>query len=132
MSSRSAGPAGLIAFAAGVLLAAGAAACFSDRSVAGVEDGECRFRPGTGVPGSRVIVIRGFAFEPAELRIAAGERVSWLNCDEVAHTSTADGEQWASPLLAPGDGFTQAFEAPGEFTYQCDPHPFMTARVVVE
>ena len=132
MSRRVGGPGGVMAFAAGVLLAAGVAACFSDRSVAAVEEGECRFPTGTGVPGSRVIVIRGFAFEPAELRIAAGERVSWLNCDEVGHTSTADAEQWASPLLAPGDGFTQVFEAPGEFAYHCDPHPFMTGRVVVE
>ena len=60
------------------------------------------------------------------------ERVTWINCDEDSHTSTADGGQWSSPLLAPGDAFTQAFDAPGELAYHCEPHPFMRARVVVE
>jgi plastocyanin len=58
--------------------------------------------------------------------------VTWINCDVDSHTSTADGGEWASPLLAPGDAFTQSFETPGEFAYHCEPHPFMQARVVVE
>jgi plastocyanin len=48
------------------------------------------------------------------------------------HTSTADGGQWASPLLANGDAYTQTFEVVGDFPYHCEPHPFMTARVIVE
>lgn len=123
----------LIAACAGaILLAAGTTACFSDRSVAAIEEGDCRLPGGADVPGSTVVLIRRFAFEPAELRIGPGERVTWVNCDEVGHTSTADGEAWASPLLAPGDAFTQVFEVAGEFGYHCDPHPFMTGRVVVE
>jgi plastocyanin len=87
---------------------------------------------GEGVSGSTIVVIRDFVFEPADLRVRAGERVTWINCDVDAHTSTADAGQWTSPSLAPGDGFTQTFATTGEFPYHCEPHPFMTGRVIVE
>lgn len=115
-----------------MLIAGGAAACFSERTVAAVEEGECRFPVGEGVPGSTVVVIRRFAFNPEAVRIGVGERVTWINCDEDPHTSTADGGEWASPLLVPGDAYTRAFDEPGTFPYHCEPHPFMQARVIVE
>jgi plastocyanin len=122
---------GLVAGAA-ALIAGAVAGCFSERTVAAIEEGECRFPVGEDIPGSTIVVIRRFAFEPGEVRVRAGERVTWINCDEDPHTSTADGGEWASPLLVPGDAFTQVFETPGEFPYHCEPHPFMTARVIVE
>ncbi len=111
----------------------GLLACFSQRdaTTAPVE-GECSFPAGDDVAGSTIVVIRRFAFGPAEVRIRAGEKVTWLNCDLDSHTSTADAGGWDSPLLAPGDVFTQTFSAGGEFTYHCEPHPFMTGRVIVE
>ena len=114
-------------------LAAGAlAGCFSERGTTGPGEGECRFPVGDDIPGSKVVVIRRFAFGPSDLQVQAGDRVTWINCDEDSHTSTADEGAWSSPLLAPGDAFTQTFPEPGEFTYHCEPHPFMTGRVTVE
>jgi plastocyanin len=95
-------------------------------------EGVCSVELGEGFPGSTVVVIRGFAFEPAELRVSPGERITWINCDPEAHTSTADGGQWASPLLAPSQVFTTSFAAAGELPYHCEPHPFMTGRIIVE
>jgi plastocyanin len=118
---------GTIGLAAGLL-----AGCFSEREATAPAEGVCSFPLGAGVPGSTIVVIRDFTFEPADLRVRAGDRVTWINCDEDQHTSTADGGQWSSPLLAPGDGFTQTFSTTGEFSYHCEPHPFMTARVTVE
>ena len=100
--------------------------------MAPVEEGECRFPAGEDVPGSTIVVIRRFAFGPGEVRVRAGERVTWVNCDEDPHTSTADGGEWSSPLLVPGDAFTRTFEEVGAFPYHCEPHSFMTGRVVVE
>ncbi|MGH7508372.1 MAG: cupredoxin domain-containing protein [Gemmatimonadales bacterium] len=108
------------------------AGCFSQRDATAPVEGVCSFPVGEGVPGSTLVVIRGFAFQPGDVRVRAGERVTWVNCDTDAHTSTADAGQWASPLLAPGDGFTQTFPAVGEFSYHCEPHPFMIGRVIVE
>jgi plastocyanin len=122
----------LIVAGAAALIAGGVAGCFSERAAAPVDEGECRFPVGEDIPGSTVVVIRGFAFGPEEVRVRAGERVTWINCDLDAHTSTADGGEWESPFMAPGDAFTQAFETPGDFSYHCEPHQFMTGRVIVE
>ncbi len=116
-----------IGLAAGML-----AGCFSQREATAPIEGVCSLPVGEGVPGSTLVVIRGFAYGPVDVRVRAGERVTWINCDTDAHTSTADAGQWASGLLAPGDGFTQAFPTVGEFSYHCEPHPFMTGRVIVE
>ena len=114
------------------LAAAALAGCFSGRDATAPAEGECRFPIGDDIPGSTVVVIRRFAFGPPEVRIRAGERVTWINCDEDAHTSTADEGEWSSPTLVPGTAFTHTFAAVGEFTYHCEPHPFMTGRVIVE
>lgn len=114
------------------LAAAGLAGCFSERGVTAPIEGACSFPVGEGVPGSTIVVISKFAFGPTDVRVRAGERVTWINCDQDPHTSTADGGQWASPLFAPGSTFTQTFATAGEFAYHCDPHPFMTGRVIVE
>jgi plastocyanin len=109
------------------------AACFSSRDAAAPGEGECNLPVNDEVGGSRLVLIRGLSFEPAETRVRAGERITWVNCDEgQLHTSTADGGAWASPLLTTGEAFTQTFESAGEFPYHCETHPFMTASVVVE
>jgi plastocyanin len=108
------------------------AGCFSEHEATTSTGGLCSVELGESVPGSTIVVISQFTFGPTEVRVRAGERVTWINCDPEAHTSTADGGQWASPLLALGDGFTQTFMAAGEFPYHCEPHPFMTGRVIVE
>jgi plastocyanin len=119
---------GLTALAAGLSLG-----CFSQHDGTAPSEGSvCSFPVGEGVPGSTLVVIRGFAFGPADVHVRAGESVTWINCDVDQHTSTANGGVWASPLLSPGDAFTQNFQATGEFAYHCEPHPFMTGRVIVE
>ncbi|MGH7578709.1 MAG: cupredoxin domain-containing protein [Gemmatimonadales bacterium] len=114
------------------LAGAALAGCFSERDATAPAEGECRFPIGEDIPGSTVVVIRRFAFGPSEVRIRAGERITWINCDEDPHTSTADEGEWSSPTLAPGTAFTHTFAEAGEFTYHCEPHPFMTGRVIVE
>ena len=109
------------------------AACFSERdATAPPAEGVCSLPVGEGVPGSTLVIVRAFTFTPAEVRVRAGDRVTWVNCDPDSHTSTADGGQWSSPLLATGDAFTHTFDAVGDFPYHCEPHPFMLARVIVE
>src|SRR5215217_1342223 len=96
--------------------------CFSEHTAttAAVE-GSCSFPLGEDVPGSTIVVIQDFTFQPADVRVLAGGRVTWINCDTDTHTSTADGGQWASPLVPPGERFTQTFPATGEFPYHCEP-----------
>ena len=124
----------LLCGVAGAIALAAAAACFSDRSGTGPVTGTCQLPVDETVPGSVVVPISNFAFLPAEVRIRAGQTVTWLNCedDATAHTTHSDDEVWSSPLLSPGTAFSHTFDQPGTFDYHCDPHPFMTGRVVVE
>jgi plastocyanin len=108
------------------------AGCFSERAATAPVEDLCSIRVGEGVPGSTLVVISRFAFGPVDVRVRAGERVTWVNCDLEVHTSTADEGEWSSPSLSPGDGFTQTFSTTGEFSYHCEPHPFMIGRVIVE
>ena len=71
------------------------------------------------------------AFVPADLDIAAGTTVTWMNTDAVSHTSTSDGQAWNSGLLAPGRQFSFTFETAGAFKYHCAIHPGMVGTVVV-
>src|SRR3954454_17044810 len=114
------------------LAGAALAGCFSEHApTTAVTEGSCSFPLGPDVPGSTIVVIQDFTFQPGDVHVQAGGRVTWVNCDTDNHTSTADGGEWSSPLLAPGDRFTQTFPTAGEFPYHCQPHPFMTSRIIV-
>ena len=83
-------------------------------------------------PGAREIAIRDFSFDPAEIRVRAGETVSWMNDDPLPHSITSDDGRFDSGLLAPGEGYSRRFDEPGRYPYHCTPHPFMKAVIVVE
>jgi plastocyanin len=112
--------------------------CFSEHSTTGPGSGvsaTCSLPLGPGVGGSTLIAIRGFAFLPNDVHVKAGSSVTWLNCEPAgteAHTTTSSQGVWNSPLLTPGETFTQTFNTPGVFPYLCAVHPFMTATLTVE
>jgi plastocyanin len=120
---------GLCAIAAAGLTAS----CFSERATGTILTIDPALCTGTRPPN--VVIIRGFAFEPTELRVAPGTEVMWANCEPAgteAHTSTSDGAGWDSGLLAPLNGYTRTFSQTGSFPYHCEPHPFMQATIVVQ
>jgi len=114
----------------------GALACVSEREpTAPLAAGTCAIPLDGDVLGSTVVAIKDFAFHPANVTVRAGERVTWVNCDDPggdAHTSTSDANGWSSPLLPAGQHFTHTFGAAGAFPYHCEPHPSMTGTVTVE
>lgn len=111
-------------------------ACMSERVTTAPDlSGQCSLPLQPNVPGSTVVIVKDFAFEPTAVTIKAGTSVTWLNCaeqDEPAHTTTADDGAWSSPLLLPGASFTQTYPQVGTFSYHCEPHPFMTGTIIVE
>lgn len=77
-----------------------------------------------------------FAFQPRNVEIGVGEKVTW-NFAALGHTTTSNqgqAERWNSgPAPSPlGDTFEKTFTKPGRFTYFCLPHQaFMKGTVVV-
>lgn len=110
--------------------------CFSDRTaIVGPEGDGCEVPASAIGPDRAVVFIRDFAFFPDTIRIAAGTRVTWVNCEAPAvepHTSTANAGTWNSGLIAPGESFAETFTATGEHGYFCQPHPSMIGAVIVE
>ena len=46
-----------------------------------------------------VVEIRDLEFVPAELMVAPGDTITWINHDFVPHTVTADDDSWGSTTL---------------------------------
>jgi plastocyanin len=74
----------------------------------------------------------GLSFDPPQISVPTGTIVSWTNEDSIQHTVTSDQEGLfdAGPIT-PGDTFENAFDTPGEYSYHCAIHPFMTGTVMV-
>ena len=110
--------------------------CVSERATGTRTDvAGCDVRLPSEAFGSTIVVIRDFAFSPAQVRVPAGSKVTWVNCGAPgsdSHTSTADAGAWSSPLIAPGETYTREFTAVGALPYHCEPHPGMTGTVTVE
>lgn len=111
-----------------LVLGAVLAGCFSERSpVAETPAGDLCDNPTAGT-----VRIRNFSFGVAEIRVARGTQVTWVNCDSQAHTSTSDTDVWDSGLISPSTTFSRTFDQAGRFPFHCEPHPGMRATVVVE
>jgi len=95
------------------------------------------------------IEIANLQFSPAEVTIAPGTTVRWINLDPVEHDVTSgksingrasrglsqtkfpDGI-FSSGLFGKQGTFSYTFKAAGEHPYFCSIHPFMTGVVTVK
>ena len=85
---------------------------------------------GPSTAGSAVS-IQGFAFDPSELSIAAGDEVTWTNDDPAPHTVTARDGSFDSGTIEPGQSFSVSVDASGAVTYFCEIHPTMEGTIRV-
>ena len=79
------------------------------------------------------VVIQNYRFEPAEVRIRAGDTVRWINREKrtshsVLFSSNQGGE---SERFFPEETWQRRFDAPGSYAYSCGPHPEMKGLVEV-
>jgi plastocyanin len=92
----------------------------------------------TGMRGTIVVEaaptdvdIQGFAFIPQTITIPVGTAVRWTNRDSAIHTVTSLTGLFNSGSLSQNQTFIFTFTTPGVYDYKCNPHPFMTGKVVV-
>jgi plastocyanin len=74
-------------------------------------------------------------FEPAEIEVAKGDTVEWINEDGEDHTVTPEqAGDFEAKELAPGDRHTVVINAdPGkEIKYRCDFHGSMKGTITVQ
>ena len=77
------------------------------------------------------ISIANFAFSASTLTVSTGTKVTWTNNDAAAHTVTADDNSFNSGNIAPGATFSYTFTAAGTYSYHCNIHTGMKAKIVV-
>src|SRR4030095_3733499 len=77
------------------------------------------------------IRIEDFVFAPAEVTVAPGTRVTWVNKDEAPHTATSTDDRFSSGGLDTDDKYSFVFSEKGEFPYYCALHPHMKGVIKV-
>jgi len=80
------------------------------------------------------VKIDNFSFSPAEVTVAPGTEVKWVNRDDVPHTatSTAKPKAFDSGTLDTDGTFSHVFDKAGTYEYFCAVHPKMTGKVIVK
>lgn len=78
----------------------------------------------------RVRMVDGNRFRPTRITISRGDRVRWVNRDNVAHTTTSKSGLW-DERLEPGERFSRRFRRAGTFDFRCTIHFGMDGTVVV-
>jgi plastocyanin len=70
------------------------------------------------------ITLSGTSFSDADVTIAPGTTIRWINQDGMLHTVTPDGHTaWTSTSLGTqGATFQHTFTAAGTYAYYCQPH----------
>ncbi|MGH2416998.1 MAG: cupredoxin domain-containing protein [Candidatus Limnocylindria bacterium] len=77
-------------------------------------------------------------FDPAELTIAVGTEVTWVNADTFGHTVTegTDGQAVDDPVvdeeIDQGGAVSVVFDEPGTYEITCRIHPSMNMTITVE
>ena len=81
--------------------------------------------------GKKTVNIYNHAFAPAQLNVASGTTLRFVNKDTEPHTATADNDLFDTGELEPGGSFKVYFEGSGTVTYHCELHPDMKGSIVV-
>jgi len=88
--------------------------------------------PARSLPSALTIHIKDFRFSPTPATIHVGDRVTFVNDDDEAHTTTVVDRTFDSEGLDTAQTWQHVFAKPGVYKYFCELHPYMTATIVVE
>lgn len=72
---------------------------------------------GANTKTSQTVQIVKSGFTPSSTTINVGDSVTWKNADTVNHQVVANDGSFASPVLKPGESFSQAFPKSGKVSY---------------
>lgn len=78
--------------------------------------------------------IRNYTFEPVEIKIKAGSKITWVNYDKSPHRVISDSggiSEINSEILDTGVSYGHVFNKPGVYNYHCSINTEMKGRVIV-
>src|SRR5262245_33152554 len=80
----------------------------------------------------RVRIVKGGGFRPAAVTIKVGDTVRWSNLSQEKRQIVSNTGAFASPVLAPGTGWTFTFHAAGNYRYHDGLRPALKGVVHVQ
>jgi plastocyanin len=86
---------------------------------------------GSAASATKTVQIRRAGFVPATVTITQNDAVTWKNTDTIDHQVVANGGQFASPILKPGQSYTFTFRNSGTFRYHDGLYPTRRGTVTV-
>jgi plastocyanin len=72
---------------------------------------------------SKAAKIVDFSFDPVELKVGVGTKVTWTNTGQRPHTVTDRGGTFDTRPIAPGKTGSVTFSVPGRYAYFCRINP---------
>jgi plastocyanin len=83
------------------------------------------------LPAVATVHIKDFKYHPPALTVHVGDRVTFINDDDEAHTVTATDKSFDSEGLDTTGTWQHVFNKPGNYHYFCELHPYMKGTIVV-
>lgn len=83
-------------------------------------------------PQTYTVTVENMRFDPQDLKVRAGDRITWVNKDLFPHTATAAGKAFDSRSIAPNGSWTFVSGKRGSYTYACSFHPTMKGTLTVQ
>jgi plastocyanin len=78
------------------------------------------------------IKIDNFVFGPQTITVPVGSTVTWINKDDIPHTTVSTDGVFKSKVMDTDEKFSFTFTKAGTYSYFCSVHPKMTGKVVVQ
>jgi len=78
------------------------------------------------------VKIDNFSFGPQTVTVPVGATVTWINRDDIPHTSVSTEGVFKSKVMDTAERFSYRFDKAGTYSYYCSIHPKMTGKVVVQ
>ena len=78
------------------------------------------------------VKIDNFVFGPQTITVPVGSTVTWINKDDIPHTTVSTDGVFKSKVMDTDEKFSFKFTKAGTYSYFCSVHPKMTGKVVVQ
>ena len=118
-------------FAAGALLVM--AGCGDDEEQpAGASAAKPAAAPAGKAKDALTVDIASFKYLPKDAVVARGATVSFVNKDKAPHTATAEDGSFDTKRLDQAQKGDVTLDEAGTFTYICEYHRFMEAKITVK
>ena len=120
-----------------ILLALGAVVALAAAGCGGGDDNSSSSSASTPAASSSsggdvAIKMANIAFDPKDVTVKVGQKITWTNDDSTDHNVTADsGADFKSDNFGKGGTFSFTPTKAGTIKYVCTTHPGMTATLTV-